>query len=315
MVFMIKTITDQKLYLIYEEWVEYLTSERMYSKHTIDSYINDFKDFIVFMHDYIGSIVSWEHINRNIDIRSIRGWLVYRSNKNYSANTNSRARSSLRSFLKYIAQNYDVNISYIDYLHPQSKNKTIPKALNKEDAILSIDNIDEISPNDSWIGARDKAIISIIYGMGLRISEALSLTKKDFSRKNGTIIIKGKRDKERILPLLDYSRNMVIDYINQCPYYISDNSFLFYSKTGKELTRNNFHKQLQKIREYYNLPKNLSAHSFRHSFASHLLEDGGDLRTIQQLMGHESLSSTQIYTSVDKNRLLSAYKKSHPRDN
>ena len=162
-----------------------------------------------------------------------------------------------------------------------------------------------------WIDLRNKSLLTLIYASGLRISEALSITKNHVNQCE-YIKITGKGNKERLVPWIEEARKLILEYLKELPYEIDENEPIFRSKTGKILHRSNFNSELVKLRRIYGLPEHLSSHSFRHSFATHLLENGADLRSIQDLLGHKSLSTTQRYTKVNLSHLEAVYNKSHP---
>lgn len=307
-----KHLIDAKTFTAYNEWINWLAHEKNYARNTVEAYQSDVIIFFTFMHKHLGEIVSWSFLKNDVSVQDLRSWLVQQRTQNYSPTSSRRMLSSVRSFFGFLFKNYDIDIKAFTLLHTPRKQKTLPKSLTQEEALFSLEQIDELS-DEYWVGLRDKALLLLMYGCGLRISEALSLRKKDFNH-NDYLIVLGKRNKERKVPLLEQVHNAVKDYIAACPYAITSDGTLFYSLTGKILSRNNFSKQLQKLRHLYNLPDHASAHAFRHSFASHLLQNNGDLRTIQELLGHQNLSSTQIYTSIDTKRLLSVYENAHPRD-
>ncbi|MCH2036982.1 MAG: tyrosine recombinase XerC [Rickettsiales bacterium] len=306
------TVLDSKIRKAYNEWLEWLAHEKAYAENTVAAYDRDLKQFFYFLTWHFGSQICWQHLKDELTVQDLRAWLVNQRNNAKNPNSSRRMLSSIRSFLQFLHKNYELDITSIRLLHTPRKQKQLPKALTPSETAFSIDTVDELS-DEYWIGLRDKAILLLMYGCGLRISEALSLTKKQFKTPDA-IIVEGKRNKERQIPLLPDIHKAVMDYINACPFDIKSDGTLFFSLRGKPLSRNNFHKQLQKLRKTYHLPEHTSAHAFRHSFASHLMQNNGDLRTIQELLGHANLSSTQIYTSIDAKRLLSVYQDAHPRD-
>ena len=184
--------------------------------------------------------------------------------------------------------------------------KPIPKAVDKIDIDKIIEQISAIE-KEAWIAKRNLALFYLIYGCGLRISEGLSLIKKDVNQE--MLLIHGKGKKERMVPLLRIVRESINDYLKDCPFDVKNEGAIFLNKKGKLLNRREFSGLIEKIRFSLSLSDTVTPHSFRHSFATHLLENGGDLKSIQQLLGHESLSTTQIYTKVDSKRLLESYNK------
>jgi integrase/recombinase XerC len=189
------------------------------------------------------------------------------------------------------------------------KPDSVPKALSEADTENAIDKINNFS-KESWLGKRDIAILMLIYSAGLRISEILSITKKHLEADN--IKITGKGGVDRILPWIDSVKLTILDYLSELPYYIEDNVPIFLGRNGKKLQAAVFRRQLMKLRRAFGLPESTTPHTFRHNFATHLLENGADLRSIQELLGHKNLSTTQNYTKVNFQHLYSTYLSSHP---
>jgi integrase/recombinase XerC len=190
-------------------------------------------------------------------------------------------------------------------------NKPLPKALNEEDTAIALDEVGNIALLP-WVGKRDKAILILIYGCGLRISEVLSMTKKQIN--DDVLIITGKGKKQRLVPKLAIINNSLKDYLDNCPYLFNNEDKIFVGVRGKALNPGLFQRHIRTLRIRLGLKDATTPHAFRHSFATHLLSEGADLRSIQELLGHESLATTQRYTAVDTKRLLDVYNKSHPRN-
>lgn len=287
-------------------WLKYLSLERRYSNHTIDAYRNDLDDFLSFIKKY--SDGSLDETVSNADLRLIRSWLSYRSSSNYSASSSSRALSSIKNFYKFLHLS-GVNInSAIFTAKGLKKTKPLPKALSLTDTMLSINSIEEIDTTN-WIALRDKALLFLIYASGLRISEALSITKNHLI--GDYIKITGKGGVERQIPWILEAKIAIEQYIKFVPYDINLGP-VFLGEQGKPLQQALFRRKLIKLRRSLGLPEHLTPHAFRHSFATHLLENGADLRSIQELLGHKSLSTTQRYTKVNIKHLSDAYKTAHP---
>lgn len=289
------------------QWLKYLEQERGYSDHTILSYHNDLKNYLGFIQKFDPESNCKESVV-SADLRLLRSWLANRRLENYSASSSARALSSVKSFYRYLHYADICTNNVVLSAKSPKKNYTLPKALSFEETILSVDNIANFAKND-WLSLRDKALLVLIYATGLRILEALSLTLDHLSGDNIRVIGKGK--KERIVPWIDYAKNIVYDYIKSVPYNI-ENGPIFLGEKGKPLQPYVFRKQLITLRRAIGLPEHVSPHSFRHSFATHLLENGADLRSIQELLGHKSLSTTQRYTKVNIDHLSNVYKSSHP---
>lgn len=291
---------------IIRKWIEYLKIELGYSDHTVKAYREDIDNFLLFMQNYNDS--SDLAIVVNIDIRFVRSWLAKRKEQKYSASSNSRALSSVKNFYRFL--NYTGTKTNQDIFSAKSPKiaNALPKALSKEDVLIAINNITNFA-EDNWVATRDKALLLLIYASGMRISEALSITR---SHLDGEYIrILGKGGKERVVPWIPKAKEVVARYIDLVPYDISSGS-IFLGQKGKKLQSAVFVRQLVTLRKMYGLPEHLSPHAFRHSFATHLLGNGVDLRSIQEMLGHKSLSTTQRYTKVDIRHLTKSYNNSHP---
>ncbi len=284
-----------------QEWVKSLAI-RSSSSHTVESYLNDLNYYIAFLREY-DSEKTIENAILSADIRTIRSYLAKLKIENYKSTSIARKLASIKNFYKFLLRkNYEIDQSIFSLKSPK-KAKNIPKSLNQEQTFSAID--DECEGDEEWIVLRNKAIMMLLYGCGLRISEALSITK---SHLNSSIIkIKGKGGKERIIPLLEIVKNAIEEYLAKLPYDISETETIFLGTRGKPLKQTYFNKILINLRRKLNLPEHLTPHAFRHSFATHLLENGADLRVIQELLGHVSLSTTQCYTKTNIAHLKKAH--------
>jgi integrase/recombinase XerC len=294
---------------IVKEWQSYLELQKNYSKNTREAYLNDVTTYFVFISNYSEESVSLKSIAL-VDIRLIRSWLSDRRFSDYTASSSARALSSVKSFYKYLEKTRDIVCHSIYTVFSLKKAKTLPKALSKEDTLFSLEKIACLSKTQ-WINLRNRSLVTLIYASGLRISEALSITKKHINEPEYIKVI-GKGNKERLVPWINNVKKLILEYLEELPYAIGENEPIFRTKRGKVLHRCNFNSELVKLRRIYGLPEYLSSHSFRHSFATHLLENGADLRSIQELLGHKSLSTTQKYTKVNITHLENVYNKSHP---
>lgn len=297
---------DDYVNKILELYYEHLIKEKKYSKNTILSYKNDLDNFIFFNFKASKKKVD-KNFLENLQIDNFRQWLSKRLDSEICNNSNARALSSLRSlYIFWNENNYIQNNKIFKIKSPKIK-APLPRAIDFLDIKKIIETIENYH-QDSWENKRDLAILFVVFGCGLRISEALSLTKVALQNQQN-IIIKGKGDKERMVPLLPIILQKINDYLNSCPFPISNNQPIFLSKNNKSMHRSNFAKTISQIRKKLNLSENVTPHSFRHAFATELLNENVDLRTIQELLGHASLSTTQRYTKVDKKRLLESVKK------
>jgi len=304
----IKLRTDNALYDIISDWIAFLKDEKRYSKNTIEAYLSDISIFFNFLAEH-NSIKVCAKLLKSLELSDFRAFSAGISGKRV-ATSRARTISSLKSFYKYCEKNNLLKNENIFLLRAPKLPKTLPKA-------LSVDNVDEVILNikwveqakkmpETWIILRDTALIELIYATGLRVSEALGLKVSDI---NSSLVlkIKGKGGKERMAPLLAPIYKNLKELIAICPFCTDKDSYIFYGKQGKRLDPAVFQKTVRSVRTSLGLPDNTSPHSFRHSFATHLLENSGDLRTIQELLGHASLSTTQRYTKVDSRRIISAF--------
>lgn len=290
------------------KWQDYLSSERGFSRNTIVSYVHDIQDFIGFIKTHEGVQPTIDDIFKT-DIHTVRSWLSMRKNKDYSPSSSARSLSGVKSFYKFIYQITNrANYAILGMRSPK-KTQIIPKALSFNDVMLAINSSPEFEKSD-WVAMRDKALLMVIYACGLRISEALGISKKDLN--SDYLVIKGKGGKERIVPMLRDASLVITQYLDLLPFKLENTEPIFRGKKGYVLSTGVFSRQLIKLRRNLGLPEHMSAHAFRHSFATHLLENGADLRSIQELLGHSDLSTTQRYTKVNIEHLVKSYKSAHP---
>jgi len=294
---------------IVNKWQKYLNLQKNCSNNTVISYNKDLKHFFEFLNYYNSEIVTIEQI-KSVDIRLIRSWLAKRKSDNFVTSSIARGLSAVKNFYKFLEKTDQLHNHIVFSIKSPKKSKLLPKALSEEEVTISLNHIQEYG-NIEWVELRNKALLILIYASGLRVSEALSITK--FHLKNLEFIkIIGKGSKERIIPWLPVARSLIIEYLQKLPYELQENEPIFRGKQGKKLQPPVFNRELIKLKRFYGLPEHLSAHSFRHSFASHLLENGADLRSIQELLGHKSLSTTQNYTKTSVKHLERAYVTAHP---
>jgi integrase/recombinase XerC len=299
--------TNNEVKNLIDNFLLYLTSEKRYSSNTIKSYRNDIFYFFSFLQSQSESLINKTKIE-DLVIMDFRYWLIFRKNKGFSNSSTSRAISCLRSFFKFHNREQTIENKEIENIKTPKISKPLPKAVDKTDIDSIISLITQFS-KEEWLQKRDLALLTLIYGCGLRISEALSITKNHLDNHNQVIVITGKGNKQRMVPILPIVWQKINNYLSFLPYSINNNQPIFLGLRGKTYQPALFEKLIQNIRESLSLPNNITPHSFRHSFATHLLENGGDLRTIQELLGHKSLSTTQKYTKIDKKRLLAVYQK------
>ena len=293
----------------FTNWLGNLKEVRNLSDNTLISYKHDVKSFIEFISTHTGSEVSIKYLN-DMKISDFRSFLSYLRNKDISSTSIARIISSLKSFFNYLLNTNLIESTVVQSLRTPKQKKSLPRPISSELAIETIKHAQDME-KEKWIGMRNKSILMLLYGCGLRISEALNLNFEDIN-ENDYLIIKGKGNKERMVPLMDYVKNDIENYIHECPKNFMKDDPLFVGKRLDRLSPRIIQYVLEKIRHNLSLPETATPHALRHSFATHLLDSGGDLRTIQELLGHSSLSTTQKYTNVETEKLYDAYSKTHP---
>ncbi len=301
----IKYKVDAELAKIIEDWLDWLKDERRYSAHTLDGYARDLSDFTFSFEKYL-SVAMLE----KMDVRAFRNYIAEASTRGLEKSSLARHISTLRNFFKFLNARKIIKNTAISVISSPKRNKTLPKALDVDQTFDVLEQSKNFATN-AWQGLRDTAILTLLYGCGLRISEALSLNVGDIN-DNDFIRIRGKGNKERIVPVLPQIKDAVHAYIKECPYNLKNGEPLFLGARGERLSPRIIQRQLQKIRAGLGLSDNLTPHALRHSFATHLLAEGTDLRSIQELLGHASLSTTQRYTDVNIETLKKEYSKLKP---
>lgn len=284
-------------------WQSWLLQQKNYSAKTAESYGTDLRKFLDFLKEYHEEEAGLATLER-LEVRDFRAWLARRKSDDFDQSSNARAISSIRSFFKYLEKQGLVKNDAVAAIKVGGRSRKLPKALSVEQVMHAIDESE-----GEWQDLRDKAIITLLYGGGLRISEALNLNYADLDDAE-VIKIKGKGNKERIIPVLPEVKTAIKAYKNACPY---SGEALFYGSKGKRLRPEIVQKKLRSYRGLLGLPDHATPHALRHSFATHLLAEGADLRSIQELLGHSSLGTTERYTHIDSKRLMLGYKKAHPR--
>lgn len=302
-------ISDSFIEELVRSWVSYLEEEKISSAHTVTNYFIDLNNFLVFLNKYFAETITKSTLEK-IKINDIRSWMASKQMDDIKASSIARSISSLKNFFRYIKKYENISNDTIFNVKMLRKNAPLMKALSEDETKIFIDEIKN-SENEEWEEVRDLALTILIYGAGLRISEALSITKKDLKEDNLRIIGKGK--KTRIVPVLPIIRDYIAKYLAECPYTINEDEPIFLGKRGGQLNPAIYQRKVKKIREQLALSDNVTPHAFRHSFATHLLSNGADLRTIQELLGHKNLATTQHYTKVDTKRIVNSYTQFHPR--
>ena len=297
---------DDRIKELIQQWQRWLVDERRYSAHTLDAYSRDLAAFFEFLHTHLSRVPVLDDL-AELEVRDFRSFLSSRAAKYIEKSSMSRELSSLRNFYKWLSKHDILKNSALAIISPPRQPKVLPKAMDIDDAFRLI-NIAQEEGSNTWQGLRDMAIFTLLYGCGLRISEALSLNVGDIDNNN-FLRIKGKGNKERIVPLLPVIIENINTYLAECPYHFRLGEPLFLGARGDRLVPRIVQRQMQKIRCKLGLPDNLTPHALRHSFATHLLAEGTDLRSIQELLGHASLTTTQRYTDVQIDTLKKEYDK------
>lgn len=302
---------------IINAFTTHLRDDRRRSPHTVRAYVITAERFCAFLMEHIGSGIGAAEI-KAVKQADIRSYLAYRRGDGLTNNSAARELSALRAFLKHVGGDE----AQIPKIKGPKVKRGVPRPASPDD-ILALAGDAQDSASEDWIGARDWAVLLLLYGSGLRISEALDLTG-DALPLSDTLRVTGKRNKTRIVPLLPKVRDAIEHYIDLCPYPIVQDfarckndqiggSPLFRGKRGGPLSPNLIRRVVQQARTKLGIADTTTPHALRHSFATHLLAGGADLRSLQELLGHASLSSTQVYTAVDAAHLLDVYQNAHPR--
>ncbi len=300
---------DAALRALAEAWLERLESEKRVSAHTLVAYRGDVAGFLAHMHAALGETLTTDHLSM-LRPADVRGWLAGRA-KTYTATSTGRAMSAVRQFFRFLQREAGVENSAIFHARSPKRRAPLPKALTDTQSLEATRTLDALQ-TETWLGLRDRAILLLLYGAGLRIGEALSLTRS-VAPLPDAMTITGKGNKQRMVPILPELAEAVDAYLRACPYELAPSDALFVGARGGPLQPAVFQKQLAQLRVALGLPDHATPHAFRHSFATHLLGGGADLRSVQELLGHASLSTTQRYTLVDGARLMAVYQSAHPR--
>ena len=290
-------------------WAGYLQHDRRRSAHTVRAYVATAHRLIDFLTHHHGELPSSAALHA-LTAADLRAFLAHRRGEGLGSSSAARELSGVRAFLRYAAEQ-DGRAAALPRTRGPKRPRTLPRPASPEDATALADDA-AAAASAPWIGARDLAILLLLYGAGLRVAEALSLTARALPI-GATLRITGKRSKTRIVPVVAAVREAVEAYVRQCPYALAGDLPLFVGARGGPLNPDLVRRAVAAARRRLGLPDTLTPHALRHSFATHLLARGADLRALQELLGHASLSSTQIYTAVDAARLLDVYRHAHPR--
>lgn len=295
------------------QWLTWLRHERRVVDLTASAYAGDVGQFLWFLGRHLGET---PHLSTLVKLGrgDFRAWMAARQNDGIEARSQARALSAIRNLFRFLARRGLAENGIVSTLRAPKLPRSVPKPLNVGEALEAVDAVASLQ-EEEWIGKRDAAILLLLYGSGLRIGEALGLQRRDIPMKGeaATLTVTGKGRKTRVVPLLPNVRDAVRDYVTACPWGGTGSDPLFVGARGKRLNPRLIQKAMQSLRLALGLPETATPHALRHSFATHLLGAGADLRAIQELLGHSSLSTTQRYTDVDAQHLLSVYGAAHPR--
>jgi integrase/recombinase XerC len=295
---------------ILPRWQDWLTIERQFSPHTVTAYVGDLTAFLGFFAGHRGHPIRLRDL-ADAGLADFRAWLARRTTAGASATSRARAVSALRNFFNWLDRSGILHNAKIGVLTTPKLPRTAPKPISVVDMAALLEAA-EAFVEEPWIGLRDRALFTLLYGCGLRISEALALNRSVLPLGDALKVL-GKGKKERVVPLLPVVGEAIAAYDAACPYKGGTDMPLFIGAKGKRLDPAIAQKSMRSLRSQLQLPDTATPHALRHSFATHLLGNGGDLRAIQELLGHASLSTTQRYTEVETEHLLAVYQNAHPR--
>jgi len=293
-------------------WIAHLRDERRFADNSVDAYQRDVAAFLGFLTSHLGNEPTGRDL-ADLEPRDLRAYLAHRRQGADALGDRSisRALAAIRSFYRYLERRHGLTNARLSLVRGPRLKRSLPRPVSEAGARDLIAEARDTA-SEEWIGARDAALITLLYAAGLRISEALSLTGGDLPLPE-TLRIVGKGGKERLVPLLSAAREAVARYVELCPYAQSEDAPLFRAARGGALSPRMAQALMERLRGRLGLPSSATPHALRHAFATHLLSNGGDLRAIQELLGHESLSTTQTYTSVEAQKILQSYRRAHPR--
>lgn len=302
-------IADDEINTQIVRWLRDLQSVRRLAPKTTEAYQRDLGQFINFLGPHAGGPVTTATL-RDMRGADVRAFMASRREDGIEPRSLARTLSAIKSFFRFLEREGVLSTEALNIVRTPKAKKSLPKALTVLEAKATIATTDELEDRP-WVAARDMAVLSLCYGAGLRISEALSLSRADL--EGSALRVTGKGGKTRLVPLIDSVRASIDTYLGLCPFPLTPSQPLFRGVKGGVLSPRLIQLRMTQLRGALGLPPSATPHALRHSFATHLLGRGGDLRAIQELLGHASLSTTQIYTAVDTERLLDAYRAAHPR--
>lgn len=294
------------------DWIAHLREERRFAENSVEAYGRDVGAFLGFLNEHLDGAVDARALS-SLEPRDLRAYLAFRRTgpDALSDRSLSRALAAIRGFYRWLDRRRGIANPRLVLIRGPKLKASLPRPVSEKSARDLIAEA-ETEANEPWIGARDAALITLLYAAGLRISEALALKGADHPLPE-SLRISGKGGKERVVPMLPAAREAIAAYVAACPHAIARSDALFRGARGGTLSPRIAQALMARLRARLGLPSSATPHALRHSFATHLLAKGGDLRAIQDLLGHESLSTTQRYAAVDAEKILAAYRAAHPR--
>lgn len=296
---------------ILADFITHMRDERRMAEKTVEAYSTDLRTFLAFMSQHEDGTVTLKMLGR-LKARDIRAHIAQRRREGLSDASIARLLSSIKALYRWLGRAHGVENAEVAYLQGPRRPARLPRPVSVEAAKDMIQEAETDPDSEPWVNARDAAVLSLLYGAGLRISEALSLTGKELPAPE-RLRVKGKGGKVRLIPLIPAVRDAINTYAGLCPYALKKDEPIFRGVKGGPLNPRITQGLVQKLRGVLGLPDTATPHSLRHAFATHLLAGGADLRAIQTLLGHASLSTTQVYTGVDASGLRATHKAAHPR--
>ena len=293
-----------------EQWLASLAALKNASDSTLTAYQSDLLSFLSFQAGHHGVSLGRGALSK-LGLSEMRAWMAHERRRGVSARSLARELSAVKSFFRWLSEKDHFDPTQVLSVRAPRHQKKLPRPLSEDAAVDMLQTIGDIQV-EPWVAARDTAVMTLLYGLGLRISEALSLTI-DAHPLADVLRIRGKGGKERDVPVLPIAKEALTTYVHLCPFEIAPGEPIFRGVRGGVLSPRLIQKSMAIARARLGLPSTATPHAMRHSFATHLLSAGGDLRAIQELLGHASLSTTEAYTSVDAARLMEVYEKAHPR--
>lgn len=306
---------DETLAREVTRWLTHLRAERRLSPKTLEAYARDLRQCLSFLAEHWGEKVTLKRF-AGLEATDIRAFMAMRRADEIGGRSLMRALAGLRSFGRFLEREGKGRVGALSAIRAPKIGKSLPKPIHMGAAKRLADADERAGEDrDPWILARDAAVMALLYGSGLRISEALGLKQRDVPKpgEGDVIIVTGKGNKTRMVPVLQNVLALIADYTRMCPHQLPPNGPIFVGARGGPLSPRIIQLTMERLRGALGLPDSATPHALRHSFATHLLSRGGDLRAIQELLGHASLSTTQIYTGIDAERLLEVYRAAHPR--